>query len=141
MKEKERFEVLGSLACLIADTESSSIMNVLGILDCCDLLNAQDKALKEKLKECEKLTQENEDLKDKLKCACQKYHAKCEYLHNQANQLVISSFKNLTTSILDFSNGYWRFFMKNGEEYMKSADLESCLKEFTNKLINELKGE
>lgn len=141
MKEKERFEVWGSLACWIADNESSSIMNVLGISDCCDLLNEQDKALKEKLKECEKLTQDNEALKDQLKGACKKYHAKCEYLHNQANQLVINSFKNLTASILDFSNGYWRFFMKNGEEYMKSADLKSCLNEFTNKLINELKGE
>ena len=57
MKEKERFEVWGSLACLIADTESSSIMNVLGVFDCCDLLNEQYKRIKELEEKTKRLKQ------------------------------------------------------------------------------------
>lgn len=54
-------------------------------------------------------------------------------------QFCIGHLENARNSILDFSNGYWRYFAKNGEEYMKSSDLESCLEEYIDDKIKQLK--
>ena len=53
----------------------------------------------------------------------------------------VEQLEKVKYSVLDFSNGYWRYFMKNGKEYMTSSDLNSCLKEYIDDLIKELKGD
>lgn len=55
------------------------------------------------------------------------------------NQLAVEQLEKVKDSVLDFSNGYWRYFAKNGEEYMKYSDLESCLKEYIDDPIKQLK--
>ena len=79
-------------------------------------LNQQDTRIKE-------LEKENQQLKQTQK------------------QLAIDKLEKLKFAVLDFSNGYWRYFKKNGEEFMKATDLEIFLKEFCDNQIEKLKGE
>lgn len=51
----------------------------------------------------------------------------------------VEQLEKVKDSILDVSNGYWRYFMTNGAEYMLSSDLESCLKEYIDDQIKQLK--
>ena len=71
-------------------------------------------------KEINRLTKENQQLKQFPK------------------KLIIEELNKLKYSVLSFSNGFWRYFIKNGEEYMKSSDLESCLNEYIANRIKEL---
>lgn len=56
------------------------------------------------------------------------------------NQKVIECFEDLKLSILDISNGWWKCF-KDGNQYMTSTDLQSCLEEIIDQKISELKKE
>ena len=61
----------------------------------------------------------------------------------QANQdkiaFAVEQLEKVKDSVLDVSNGYWKHFMTNGAEYMLSSDLESCLKEYIDDQIKQLK--
>jgi uncharacterized coiled-coil protein SlyX len=64
----------------------------------------------------------------------------CDHLRGEYKaDFAISQLEKAKDSILDFSNGYWRFFIKNGEQYMLYSDLEGCLNEYIDQPIKELK--
>lgn len=80
----------------------------------------------------------------KLNLEAQKYYedAYCNDFHNQDKiSFCIERLEKVKDDILDISNGYWRYFLKNGAEYMLASDLESCLEEFIDNQIEELKKE
>lgn len=80
----------------------------------------------------------NEDHRD---CVIKDY-AKCiEDLEHTQNQKAIECLKEVEEDLLDISNGYWKCFAKNGQQYMTSDDLEECLKEYIDNKIKELEGE
>ena len=43
--------------------------------------------------------------------------------------------------LLDFSNGWWRYFMTDGCEYMLSSDLQGCLDEIIDTILKKYGGE
>ena len=39
--------------------------------------------------------------------------------------------------LLDFSNGWWRYFMTDGCEYMLASDLQGCLDEIIDTILKK----
>ena len=62
-------------------------------------------------------------------------------LKQSQQKLVSDALRKLKYSVVDISNGYWRYFNSTGDAYMTSRDLGNCLEEFINNQIKELKGE
>lgn len=81
-----------------------------------DLLNQQDKRIKE-------LEQEKQQLKQQL--------------HDLPKKIV----EEVKDDLLDFSNGWWRYFMTDGCEYMLSSDLQGCLDEIIDTILKKYGGE
>lgn len=119
MEEKERYE-LNDNDCLLDND------NNIAICDFCelalfpdivvDLLNQQDAKIKE-------LEQENQQLKQQL--------------HKLPKEIV----EEVKDDLLDFSNGWWRYFMTDGCEYMLSSDLQGCLDEIIDTILKKYGGE
>ena len=140
MKEKERYvyhEVSNEVEQYVCYYDIEECQELFDDEEVLNRLNQQNKEIKylqklnteiimqnkNILKDAEIINQENQQLKQIQK------------------QLAIDELEKLKFAVLDFSNGYWRYFKKNGEEFMKSTDLENCLKEFCANQIEKLKGE
>ena len=87
------------------------------------LLNADKKIETNSLNGFEKLRQENQQLKQQL--------------HDLPNKIV----GEIRDCLLDFSNGWWRYFMTDGCEYMLSIDLQGCLDEIIDTILKKYGGE
>ena len=83
------------------------------------LLNADKKIETNSLNGFEKLRQENQQLKQQL--------------HDLPNKIV----GEIRDCLLDFSNGWWRYFMTDGCEYMLSIDLQGCLDEIIDTILKK----
>ena len=123
MEEKERYEYyLGTNS--IKDNKTNQIYDYV-----VDLLNQQDKRIKEledlvieyknklyrRLDQVDNLIKENQQLHDLPK-------------------KIVSEIKDC---LLDFSNGWWRYFMNDGCEYMLSSDLQGCLDETIDTILKK----
>ena len=147
MEEKERYEVISPNLNGYAYIHDFKTDNVLNTYDSCDLLNQQDKRIKEleeelakqkekydKLYGCYKKTS-NEDLYDKYRLAEETQQLK-QQLHDLPKKIV----KEIRDDLLDFSNGWWRYFMTDGCEYMLSSDLQGCLDEIIDTILKKYGG-
>lgn len=158
MEEKERYE-LTDTDCIL-DTERdivvSDVCDVITNADIItDLLNQQDKRIKE-------LEQENRDLEDDHNKLIDQYDKQyndlCKEIqfHSSARERFVKKVKELKQQLhdlpnkivgeirdclLDFSNGWWRYFMTDGCEYMLSSDLQGCLDEITDTILKKYGGE
>lgn len=155
MEEKERYELLND-NCIYDNklkeyVSSPALSRKCYMKSLTDLLNYQDreinrftKMLYETVKHADKLNEENNKLNKIIKTnliSADKIVKENNKLKKSQKQLIVNEFKKLKWSILDASNGYWHYFNKTGDAYMTSGDLESCLKEFIDNQIKELKGE
>ena len=114
MEEKERFELFGEHC--IKDNNPDARPQLLGAYVACVILNEQDKRIKE-------LEEENQQLKQQL--------------HDLPKKIV----GEIRDCLLDFSNGWWRYFMTDGCEYMLSSDLQGCLDEIIDTILKKYGGE
>ena len=58
-------------------------------------------------------------------------------LHDLPKKIV----EEVKDDLLDFSNGWWRYFMTDGCEYMLSSDLQGCLDEIIDTILKKYGGE
>ena len=94
-----------------------------------------------------KCEQENKQLKQQLAekeksfdWIYSKWQECVERQTKSKTEFAIQQLERVKEDVLDISNGYWRYFMKNGKEYMTGDDLESCLNETIDQIIKELEG-
>ena len=146
MAEKERYEF--GQRTLFNNREELTTFDGFNLDDfmqiICKLLNQQDKRIKE-------LEETNKELEIKLdKCGTELVNAEnlVSYLENENQQLKQQLHdlpKNIVEEIrdclLDFSNGWWRYFMTDGCEYMLSSDLQGCLDEIIDTILKKYGGE
>ena len=85
------------------------------IVNAVEVLNQQSKRIKELEQEIQQLKQQLHDLPKKI----------------------VSEIKDC---LLDFSNGWWRYFMNDGCEYMLSSDLQGCLDETIDTILKKYGG-
>ena len=141
MEEKERYEWNSPYDSAVRDNKNDDIINAI------ERLNEQDKRIKEleeelakqkekydKLYGCYKKTS-NEDLYDKYRLAEETQQLK-QQLHDLPKKIV----KEIRDDLLDFSNGWWRYFMTDGCEYMLSSDLQGCLDEIIDTILKKYGG-
>ena len=141
MEEKERYEWNSPYDSVVRDNKNDDIINAI------ERLNEQDKRIKEleeelakqkekydKLYGCYKKTS-NEDLYDKYRLAEETQQLK-QQLHDLPKKIV----KEIRDDLLDFSNGWWRYFMTDGCEYMLSSDLQGCLDEIIDTILKKYGG-
>ena len=57
-------------------------------------------------------------------------------LHDLPKKIV----EEIRDCLLDFSNGWWRYFMTDGCEYMLSSDLQGCLDEIIDTILKKYGG-
>ena len=73
------------------------------------------------------------------------YIKKLEQENQQLKQQLLDLPKKIVEEIgdclLDFSNGWWRYFMTDGCEYMLSSDLQGCLDEIIDTILKKYGGE
>ena len=60
-----------------------------------------------------------------------------QQLHDLPKKIVVE----IKDDLLDFSNGWWRYFMTDGCEYMLSSDLQGCLDEIIDTILKKYGGE
>ena len=65
-----------------------------------------------------------------------KYFELKQQLHDFPNKIV----EEIRDCLLDFSNGWWRYFMTDGCEYMLSSDLQGCLNEIIDTILKKFGG-
>lgn len=145
MEEKERYE-LTDTDCIL-DTERnivvSDVCDVVANADIItDLLNQQDKRIKElgeelenyKLCRCVDCSSEYEKgLETSIDELEQEKQQLKQQLHDLPNKIV----EEVKDVLLDFSNGWWRYFMTDGCEYMLSSDLQGCLDEIIDTILKK----
>lgn len=56
-----------------------------------------------------------------------------QQLHDSPKKIV----EEIKDCLLDFSNGWWRYFMTDGCEYMLSSDLQGCLDEIIDTILKK----
>lgn len=86
------------------------------------------------------LAEKNEELEKQKKYKDQ-WFEEFKLAVEKQNSVAIQQLERVKDNILDIGNGYWRYFMKNGKQYMTSDDLESCLNETIDQIIAEIKQE
>lgn len=162
MEEKERYENRDG----IYDTTIDDYVNTDILVN---LLNQQDKRIKEleqetypaykrehqrraylenieipKLKErIKELKEENQQLKQQLEDTEESYNNTMRYLNKTRSELLNLPKKilgEIKDCLLDFSNGWWRYFMTDGCEYMLSSDLQGCLDEIIDTILKKYGG-
>lgn len=145
MEEKERFELVEEdFAYAIVDNKEHKTYqcDFFDFGNICDLLNHYFKRIKE--------------LEEQTYPAYKREHKRRAYLENievprlkkeneQLEQQLHDSPKKIMEEIkdclLDFSNGWWRYFMTDGCEYMLSSDLQGCLDEIIDTILKKYGGE
>ena len=135
MEEKERYEIH------IYDDVCVDLLND-GVLDKSinntykleDLLNQQDKRIKE-------LEEENLSLQEQSIRDNQNWIEETTKLKQQLYDLSKKIVSEIKDCLLDFSNGWWRYFVTDGCEYMLSSDLQGCLDETIDTVLKKYGGE
>ena len=134
MEQKERYEWNSRFDEAIKDNQTGDIVNAV------EVLNKQDKQIKE-LEEMQKVYKEisyNETLQtfelNNIKSENQKLK---QQLHDLPKKIV----SEIKDCLLDFSNGWWRYFVTDGCEYMLSSDLQGCLDETIDTILKKYGGE
>ena len=123
MEEKERYVIRYDLdynQCLIDTEKNQGVGDYIRIVK---LLNQQDKELSKLRASYQQVKEENQQLKQQL---------------HELPKKIVSDIKDC---LLDFSNGWWRYFMTDGCEYMLSSDLQSCLDETIDTVLKKFGGE
>ena len=64
-----------------------------------------------------------------------------QQLKQQLHDLPKKIVEEVKDDLLDFSNGWWRYFMTDGCEYMLSSDLQGCLDEIIDTILKKYGGE
>lgn len=83
-------------------------------------------------------------LKQQLAETEESYNNTMRYLNKTRSELlnlpkkIVSEIKDC---LLDFSNGWWRYFMTDDCEYMLSSDLQGCLDEIIDTILKKYGGE
>ena len=117
MEEKERYEIhIYDDICVDLYDNGVLDKSINDTYKLEELLNQQSKRIKE-------LEQENQQLKQQL--------------HDLPKKIV----EEIRDCLLDFSNGWWRYFMTDGCEYMLSSDLQCCLDEIIDTILKKYGGE
>ena len=99
-----------------------------------NLLNQQDKQIKE-------LEEENLSLQEQSIRDNQNWIEETTQLKQQLHDLPKKIVEEIRDCLLDFSNGWWRYFMTDGCEYMLSSDLQGCLDEIIDTILKKYGGE
>lgn len=63
-----------------------------------------------------------------------------QQLKQQLHDLPKKIVSEIKDCLLDFSNGWWRYFMTDGCEYMLSSDLQGCLDETIDTILKKYGG-
>ena len=74
-----------------------------------------------------------ENERKRLEYLTEKYFELKQQLHDLPNKIV----EEVKDDLLDFSNGWWRYFMTDGCEYMLSSDLQGCLDEIIDTILKK----
>ena len=74
-----------------------------------------------------------ENERKRLEYLPEKYFELKQQLHDLPNKIV----EEVKDDLLDFSNGWWRYFMTDGCEYMLSSDLQGCLDEIIDTILKK----
>ena len=69
------------------------------------------------------------------------YQQEITELKQQLHDLPKKIVEEIRDCLLDFSNGWWRYFMTDGCEYMLSSDLQGCLDEIIDTILKKYGGE
>ena len=116
------------------------------------LLNQQDKRIKE-LEETNRvlsneLTKNSILKQDHIETCCgipifeiSKMKEENKQLKQQLHDLPKKIVEEIEDCLLDVSNGWWRYFMTDGCEYMLSSDLQGCLNETIDTILKKYGGE
>ena len=119
----------------------------------CELLEQKDQRIAEleaKLAESEKKNFElvaKLNLKEHKPAFCILANRDCEALgqveelQKQLHDLPKKIVGEIRDCLLDFSNGWWRYLMTDGYEYMLSSDLQGCLDEIIDTILKKYGGE
>ena len=78
-----------------------------------------------------------ENERKRLEYLTEKYFKLKQQLHDLPKKIV----GEIRDCLLDFSNGWWRYFMTDGCEYMLSSDLQGCLDEIIDTILKKFGGE
>ena len=78
-----------------------------------------------------------ENERKRLEYLPEKYFELKQQLHDLPKKIV----EEVKDDLLDFSNGWWRYFMTDGCEYMLSSDLQGCLDEIIDTVLKKYGGE
>ena len=136
MEEKERYEF--GQRTLFNNREELTTFDGFNLDDfmqiICKLLNQQDKRIKE-------LEQENLSLQEQSIRDNQNWIEETTQLKQQIHDLPKKIVEEIRDCLLDFSNGWWRYFMTDGCEYMLSSDLQGCLDEIIDTILKKYGGE
>lgn len=73
------------------------------------------------------------ELKNKIAELEQELAELKQQLHDSPKKIV----EEIKDCLLDFSNGWWRYFMTDGCEYMLSSDLQGCLDEIIDTILKK----
>ena len=151
----------------IHDFKTDNVLNTYDSCDLLNQQDKENQQLKQQLEESEKETKHWHDLyKDRdnqFQSIRQRYHLlnrlqakyddknklhlsemhclelvnENEQLRQQLNDLPKKIVEEIRDCLLDFSNGWWRYFMTDGCEYMLSSDLQGCLNEIIDAILKK----
>ena len=133
MKQKERYEWNSRFDEAIRDNQTGDIVNAV------EVLNKQDKRIKE-LEEMQKAYKEisyNETLQT---FELNNIKSENAQLKQQLRDLPKKIVEEIRDCLLDVSNGWWRYFMTDGCEYLLLSDLQGCLDETIDTILKKYGG-
>lgn len=90
---------------------------------------------------CEKCWQEKHYVEYPFKKRISEKDKQIAELKQQLHDLPKKIVSEIKDCLLDFSNGWWRYFMTDGCEYMLSSDLQGCLDETIDTILKKYGGE
>lgn len=97
-------------------------------------LEEKIKFLTEEIEECFVDGQKYNELREQKDKEIQQLK---QQLHDLPKKIV----SEIKDCLLDFSNGWWRYFITDGCEYMLSSDLKGCLDETIDTILKKYGGE
>ena len=109
----------------------------------CELLEQKDQRIAELEAKLTESESKRKSLEEKVKFLTeeteenfidgQKYNELKQQLHDLPKKIV----EEVKDGLLDFSNGWWKYFMTDGCEYMLSSDLQGCLDEIIDTILKK----
>ena len=145
MEEKERYEIhIYDDVCVDLYNNGVLDKSINNIYKLEDLLNQQDKRIKELEEENNFLEKRNEELIIDRRDICLERNdifEENQQLKQQLHDLPKKIVGEIRDCLLDCSNGWWRYFMTDGCEYILSSDLQGCLDEIIDTILKKYGGE